>query len=194
MKTILASASPRRQELLKLLFDEFEIHPSRIEETVPEDIGPEFTPVILSAMKAEDISRRHPGDLVIAADTVVLIEGKILGKPKSAEEAAAMLRSLSGKTHKVITGCCMQIDEKASAFADEALVTFYDLTEEEIREYVRTGEPMDKAGAYGIQGKGALLVKGIQGDFYNVMGLPVARLKRELNDFLSAPDNGTENV
>ncbi len=176
MKTVLASASPRRKELMKLLSDEYVICPSRIEETVPDDIGIEFTPVVLAAMKAEDISRKFPGDLVVAADTVVLIDGRILGKPKTEEDARAMLHTLSGKTHKVITGCCLQIDERANAFAEESLVTFYPLSDAEIDAYIRTGEPMDKAGAYGIQGLGALLVERIDGDFFNVMGLPVCTL------------------
>lgn len=184
MKVILASASPRREELLKRLYDHFLIDPADIDESLPDDIGPEFAPVFLAAGKAEHIHEKYPNDLVIAADTVVISQGKILGKPSSAADAFQMLRSLSGTTHKVITGCCIQINDRSACFSEESLVTFYPLTDEEITGYINSGEFEGKAGAYAIQGKGGLFVEKIDGDFYNIVGLPIARLKREIDELL----------
>lgn len=184
MKVILASASPRRQELIKRLFDEFLVIPADIDETLPEDIGPEFAPVFLAAEKAEAISSTYPEDLIIAADTIVLADGKILGKPGTRQEAIQMLQMLSGKTHKVITGCCLRKGDRFNSFAEETLVTFYELDECEILSYVESGGADGKAGAYGIQDGGALFVEKIDGDFYNVVGLPIARLNREIKMLL----------
>ena len=184
MKIILASASPRRQELLKRLYSDFIVEPADIDETLPEDISPEFAPVFLAAEKAHAISSRYPQDMVIASDTVVICDHKIMGKPLNEEDAREMLHSLSGRTHKVITGCCIQLGEQSTAFSEESYVTFYPLNEKEIEEYLATGEPMGKAGAYGIQGLGALFVQKIEGDFYNIVGFPIARLRREIRDLL----------
>ena len=184
MKIILASQSPRRQELLKRLYNDFEIIPSDIEETLPEDIGPEFAPIFLAAEKARHISETHPNDLVIAADTIVIFNGEILGKPKDDTDAKRMLTSLSGNTHKVITGCCVQLGEDICSFAEESLVTFFPLTDEEINSYVASGLSKGKAGAYGIQDQAALFVEKIDGDFYNIVGLPIARLSREIKYML----------
>ena len=183
MELILASASPRRAELIKLLDRKFTIVPATGEEVLQEDIGPEFAPVFLAAGKALEVSEKLPDCLIIAADTVVIHDGEILGKPKDENDARRMLRSLSGNTHKVITGCCLRYGKKEYAFREETRVTFFDLKDEEIESYIQSGEPMDKAGAYGIQGKGALFVSSIEGDWANVVGLPIARLKRELDAF-----------
>ncbi len=185
MKIILASQSPRRQELLKRLYQEFEVIPSDIDETLPEDIGPEFAPLFLAAEKAEHISKSYPADLVIAADTIVVFEGEILGKPKNDADAKRMLSSLSGQTHKVITGCCIKRGDDICTFAEESLVTFFDLTDEEIDAYIASGATVGKAGAYGIQDQAAIFVKKIEGDFYNIVGLPIARLSREIKYMLN---------
>lgn len=184
MNVILASASPRRKELLKRIFDEFQIIPADIDETLPEDIGPEFAPVFLAAEKANAIAALYPDDLIISADTIVFAEGKILGKPKNSENAIEMLEFLSGKTHKVITGCCIRKGDRACSFSEESYVTFFELTRQEIHQYVSSGAADGKAGAYGIQDTGALFVEKIEGDYYNIVGLPIARLNREIKKLL----------
>lgn len=184
MKVILASASPRRQELLKRLFSEFEVIPADIEETLPEDVGAEFGPVFLAAEKAEAVASAHPDALIIAADTVVISEGCILGKPKDHADAKRMLYALSGKTHKVITGCCIKKGDLSSCFSVESLVTFFNLTDQEIATYIDSGASDGKAGAYGIQDNGGLFVENIDGDYYNIVGLPIARLNREIQNLL----------
>lgn len=177
---ILASQSPRRRELLSLITEDFRVIPAKGEEILPEGISPEQAVILLSRQKAEEIYREYKNEAIIAADTVVAIDGMILGKPTSPENAADMLRTLSGRTHSVFTGVCV-IDEQGElrSFADETTVEFNELSEQLIADYVASGEPMDKAGAYGIQGRGALLVKRINGCYYNVMGLPVGRLYHE---------------
>jgi septum formation protein len=146
---------------------------------VPENLANEEIPEFLAVQKAIYISKKYPERIVIAADTVVIINDEILGKPKDKADAKRMLKLLSGKTHTVITGVAVW-GKTTSSFSEISKCTFYQLTEKKIDEYISTGEPMDKAGAYGIQGKGALLVKSINGDFYNIMGLPIARLSRFL--------------
>lgn len=178
---ILASNSPRRQELLKLVIDEFKVVPSGIEENVPDGIAPQDSPEYLARLKAEDISARFPDSTVIGADTSVIIGGKILGKPKDADMAGEMLLMLSGKTHRVITGCAVCKGGECRSFSSVTEVEFYELSKREIDDYILSGEPFDKAGAYGIQGKGALFVKKIAGDYFNVVGLPVAGLSRFIN-------------
>lgn len=180
MNVILASASPRRKELLKKLYPEFDIVPADIEEVLPDDIGAEFAPVFLAAEKCDAIADRFPEDLIITADTVVVLEGEILGKPKDEKDAIETLKKLSGKTHKVITGCCISLGEKCTCFSEESFVTFYPLTDAEILSYVKSGEPMGKAGSYAIQEMGGLFVEKIEGDYWNIVGLPVAKLKREI--------------
>ena len=180
---ILASQSPRRKELLALICEDFRIIPAKGEELLPEGISPRDAVLLLARQKAEEIHALHGGDTIISADTVVAIDGKILGKPSDAANAAEMLSLLSGREHSVFTGVCIiGADGAATAFAEETRVEFWRLSDGEIADYVSTGEPMDKAGAYGIQGRGALLVKRIDGDYYNVMGLPVGRLSRELKN------------
>lgn len=180
---ILASKSPRREELLQKITDDFEIIVSDVDEVLPSDITCEEAPVYLAALKANAVAREHPGSVVIGSDTVVILDGVILGKPKDEDDAFSMLRRLSGKTHTVITGCCITDGKNERRFSDSTQVTFYELTDEEIQKYIATGDPMDKAGSYGIQEKGTLFVKGIVGDFFNVMGLPIAKLFRELREF-----------
>lgn len=184
MKVILASASPRRKELLSRLYDRFTVEPADIDETLPDDIGPEFAPLFLSAAKANEVASRHKNDLVIAADTVVSCMGRIFGKPKDRQEAKWMLKRLSGNTHKVLTGCCISYKGENIGFTSENYVTFYSLTEKEIDAYIETGEPMDKAGAYAIQGQGAFLIEKIEGDYNAIIGLPLSRLKREIKNLL----------
>lgn len=182
---ILASQSPRRRELLGYITDDFSVIPAKGEEKIPEGASPEEAVKALSRQKAEEIFSEqcsgHSGEIIIAADTVVAIDGEILGKPSSETNAAEMLRKLSGRVHSVFTGVCVIFEDGSTEnFAEETKVEFYALSEREIADYIATGDPMDKAGAYGIQEKGAANVKGIAGDFYNVMGLPVGRLARLL--------------
>ena len=178
---ILASQSPRRQELLKLITSDFEIKVSNVDETLPDKITPKEAVMYLSKIKAEPFA--DGDDIVIGADTVVALDGKILGKPKSEENAKEMLRFLSGRTHSVFTGVTRASDKKTKTFAVETKVKFFELTNEEIDAYIKTKEPFDKAGAYGIQGYGSLLVEKIDGDYFNVVGLPVSTLARELKAF-----------
>jgi septum formation protein len=182
---ILASKSPRRQELIRNITDDFTVIVSEAEEVLPEGIAPGEAPVHLSAVKARAVAADHPDSVVIGADTVVILDGAVLGKPRDKDDAKRMLRELSGKVHTVVTGCCLIKNGRERAFGERTRVEFYPLNDREIEEYIATGDPFDKAGSYGIQGKGCLFVKGIEGDFFNVMGLPVARLNRELRDFLT---------
>lgn len=186
MALILASGSPRRKELLGLITPDFEICVSGAEETVDPNLSPADTVLALSRVKGEAVAREHPEDTVIAADTVVALDGKILGKPANAAEAEHMLRFLSGRTHAVYTGVYIASGGREVRFYEKTDVSFYPLTNEEIGEYVATGEPFDKAGAYGIQGKGALLVKGIHGDYFNVVGFPMAAVRRALKKLENA--------
>ena len=180
MDIILASASPRRKELLSYAVDSFKIIPANTPEIIPEGVALEDCPAEIALQKAREVSRLYPGSLVIGCDTVVIIDGNILGKPKDKEEAYEMLSLLSGKTHCVITGCALCFNGKEHIFSEITKVTFYPLSKHEILTYIESGEPFDKAGAYGIQEKGSVLVEKIEGDFFNVVGLPVARLKREI--------------
>ncbi len=185
-KVILASQSPRRQELIKLIFDKFGVLPAECDETLPEGTGAKEAVEYLSKIKNDASSRLTEKDsLVISADTVVAVDNVILGKPLDKEDARRMISLLSGKVHQVYTGVTLSLNEKSVTFSEKTDVEFYDLTQGEIEEYINTPEPYDKAGAYGIQGKAGLLVKGINGDYYNVVGLPVARLKREILEFTS---------
>ena len=181
MKTILASASPRRKELLSLAGIEYEVVISQCEEILPDGITPDKAVEELARQKAEDVFSRNNDALIIAADTVVALGNTILGKPKDEEDAFNMLTSLSGRRHTVYTGVCIKTSDKTDIFHVATEVEFYDLSEQEIKDYIATKEPMDKAGAYGIQGKGFVLVKGIHGDYFNVVGLPLAETVRHLN-------------
>ena len=187
---ILASASPRRQELLKRLDLEFTVRASRAEENpqsqVPREAVQELA--LLKAMEvAESCLQKEEEVLILGADTVVAADGKILGKPADAAEAEAMLSLLSGKTHQVFTGVALVLAGKGEktprkVFAEETSVHVAELTRDEIAEYIATGEPMDKAGAYGIQGRFAPYIRGISGDYYNVVGLPLHSLYEALKE------------
>ena len=190
MNVILASASPRRKELLGYIVPRFEIIPADVDEILPKEIPAEKSAEFLAVKKAEHISAQYPESIVIGSDTVVIVDGEILGKPADEADAYRMLKKLSGKVHTVVTGVCISKCEKKKSFSEATRVEFYPLSEEEIRGYIATGDPMDKAGAYGIQGEGCVLIKGIEGDFFTVMGLPAARLKRELAEFTSMKGDG----
>lgn len=184
MKIVLASQSPRRKELLGRMGLEFVTQASKIDESAFDGLEARELVATLSREKAQWIARQLDGEtLVIGADTVVVRDGAALGKPKDAEDAVAMLLSLSGREHQVCTGVTVCRGDRVLTQVEETQVTFRDLTETEVRQYVSTGEPMDKAGAYGIQGLGGLLVEGIRGDYSNVVGLPVCRLGQMLKDF-----------
>lgn len=180
MSLVLASASPRRKEIMQTAGLTFSVFVSDTDETLPDGISASDAVLELSFRKALAVAKTRPDDTVIGADTVVTLDGKILGKPSDPEDAKNMLRTLSGRTHKVFTGVCIIKNGTANKFFEETDVTFFELSEKEISDYVNSLEPMDKAGAYGIQGRGCTLVKEIKGDYFNVVGLPVARLVREL--------------
>ena len=179
---ILASKSPRRKELLEMAGLTFVCIPAVSGENVPADLPIRGRAEFLARHKAAEIAEKHPDDTVIGSDTLVLLDGQALGKPKDVHEAEEMLRMLSGKTHVVSTGVAVISSGSIQSFTSETEVTFYELTEEEIRSYARSGEPLDKAGAYGIQGLGAMLVAGIKGDYFTVVGLPLAETVRHLPD------------
>ncbi len=177
-KLILASNSPRRKEIFTLLGLEFSVAVSNNEPPLSEDLGAEMSAFISAKAKAEDIFKKYPDATVVGADTVVAVNDKLLGKPNSEQDAINMLKALSGKKHEVITAVYVCSPEKQKGFAVKTEVEFYDLLDEEIEAYVKTGEPMDKAGAYGIQGKALRFVKGICGDYYNVVGFPAGEFVR----------------
>ena len=180
---ILASGSPRRKELLETAGLTFRITVADITEVIPDGASPEEAVMSLAMQKAQAVAELNPDCVVLGSDTVVVNDGRILGKPADEADAKDMLRALSGKTHKVCTGVAIIGPEKTKNFCETTEVEFHELTEKEISDYVKTGEPMDKAGAYGIQGKGCVLVKRINGDYFNVVGLPVSKVYRELGDF-----------
>lgn len=181
---ILASGSPRRKELLQLLQIPFIIKVSDCDESVSDALTPEEIVMELSKRKARAVQTRGQKELIIGSDTIVVINNNILNKPRDENEAYGMLKKLSNSTHSVFTGVTILTDEKEQTFYEETRVTFYELTDEEIWAYIRTNEPFDKAGAYGIQGYGATLVKSIEGQYTTVVGLPIARLKKELDVIL----------
>lgn len=186
---VLASNSPRRKELIAMLCDSFIVTPSKVDETIDDKIYSNFSdvakdiPKYLAALKARDIAKNNFDSVVIGCDTVVSVNGVILGKPIDENDARLMLSLLSAKTHRVVSGVCICYKGKEKSFVCETLVHFRNISKKEIESYVATGEPMDKAGAYGIQGLGGLFSTGITGDFYNVVGLPVSMLNEELNKF-----------
>ena len=179
MQLILASASPRRRELLGLFGIPFVIRAADIDETMDPSLPPEQEVARVSRCKALAVPRQAD-DVVIAADTIVVCEGRVLGKPHSPREAEEMLTLLSGRDHQVMTGCTIAAGERVQTFTEITDLHFRPLEPEEIRRYVATGEPMDKAGGYGIQGGAALFCRRMEGDYYNVMGLPVCRLWQQL--------------
>ena len=183
-KLILASASPSRKMLLEQAGLDFEVVVSGVDETVPPDYTPAQTVEALAQRKGQAVQALRPEAPIIAADSVVSIDGLILGKPKDDEAAKATLRRLSGRTHELITGVCLLINGRMDLFHQVTRVTFYPLTEEEIAEYVALGESRGRAGAYGIEGIGVVLVQSIQGDYPNIVGLPVAETIRRLHKLL----------
>ena len=175
MNLILASQSPRRRELLGMTGLDFIVRVADIDETMDPGRAPFEEVARVSRLKALAVSR-EPGDVVIAADTIVVCEGKMLGKPRDESDAFRILSLLSGRTHEVMTGMTVLRDEEIVTHTEVTKIHFRELHPEEIRAYIATGEPMDKAGAYGIQGGAALFADQMEGDYYNVMGLPVCRL------------------
>ena len=177
MKIVLASGSPRRRELLSLITEDFAVCPADADESLRDGAPLADEVVRLSRLKAEAAMQSHPDAVCIGSDTMVTIDHLPLGKPKDRADAADMLRRLRGRTHEVLTGLAvLSPDGGAQTLCTRTEVTFRDFSDEELAEYLATGEPLDKAGAYGIQGHGALLIEGIRGDYYSVMGLPVAPL------------------
>ena len=185
MNIILASASPRRRELLERVgVTDFTVAAPNVDESVEPGLSPADMVETLSLRKARAAAQNaRPDELIIAADTVVALDGAVLGKPRDRDGAFAMLSALSGREHRVYTGVTVLRGDKAVTEHEETAVTFRALSPDEVLGYIATGEPLDKAGAYGIQGVGALLVSGIRGDYRNVMGLPVFRLGQILREF-----------
>lgn len=183
MKIILASASPRRKELLSKIINKFDIIPSKSEELIPQDTSPIDVPETLAFQKAVEVWKNNKDAVVIGADTVVIIDNEILGKPQNADDATNMLKKLSGKEHIVVTGVAIMSSQKSKSFSVATKVKFDPLTPDVIEKYIATGEPFDKAGAYGIQGYGSAFINGIIGDYFNVMGLPINMLRNNLIGF-----------
>ncbi len=167
---------------MNLIVSDFEVKPTNADETLPADIEPEGAAEYLAKVKAQEAARFYPEDTVIGCDTVVILDGNILGKPKDRADAKAMIEALSGKVHKVITGTAVITKSRRISFSEVTEVEFCTMTEAEIDTYLDTDEPYDKAGAYGIQGKAGVYIKGIKGDYNNVVGLPVSRLYSVLKE------------
>ena len=179
---VLASASPRRQELLRNAGITFEVQPAHItENSLPGETAKDCAER-LAREKALAVARQRPHDCVLGADTVVVVDGQLLGKPSDTAAAARMLRMLSGRQHQVITGVCLVVDGKPSVASETTLVTMTEITGQEIADYIATGEPMDKAGAYAIQGIASRWIPRIEGDYSNVVGLPVALVFRIMQE------------
>jgi septum formation protein len=184
-KIVLASASPRRRELLTKIGLNFIIDPSDCPENLERDLDPVELAQVVSLEKAQAVASKHPDAIIIAADTIGILRGKIIGKPHTAEEAIRMLKTLSGRSHRVVTGITV-IDtnnHQTITRAVETRVHLKRLSDTEIKNYVKSGEPLDKAGAYAIQGLGSVLVEKIDGDYYNVVGLPLNSLAEALKRF-----------
>lgn len=189
LNIVLASGSPRRSDLLKQIGYDFQVIKAKVKETYADNLTPEQVVSELAARKGEAVFEKvlpEEDTAIISADTIVALDNKILGKPSTEEEAKAMLHSLSGRAHKVYTGVSIfyYINGKfrVDSFVDYADVHFRSLTDKEIEDYVATGEPMDKAGAYGIQEKGAILVERIEGDFYTIVGLPIVKVYQSIRE------------
>lgn len=186
MSIVLASASPRRKKLLHELGFTLTVDPSAVEEQFDESVEPSMMARSLAGLKAEEVAKRHPSDIVLGADTIVVLDGLMLSKPVDQEDAKAMLRLLSGRPHHVWTGVSLVRHETNTyvSFAECTEVQFAALSDHEIDAYVATGSPLDKAGAYGIQDDwGAVFISGIKGDYYNVVGLPLHALYLNLLKF-----------
>ena len=183
MKIILASASPRRRELMKYLSEDFEAVALDCDETVPPEILPMEVSAYLADIKAAAAAEKYPENVVIGCDTTVICGNEVLGKPKDKDECIRFMKMLSGNSHFVVTSCCIRYKEKHETFSSVTEVCFRSLTDSEIEAYASTDEPYDKAGGYGIQGKASELIDLIDGDFFNVVGLPVTQLFNELKKF-----------
>ena len=185
IKYILASSSPRRHELFAYITKEFEVISPDCDEILPKETEPYSVPEILAVRKALSVAKEHPDELVVGCDTVVILDSVIFGKPKDESVAFDMLGTLSGRTHTVVSGVCICYKGKTLSFSQETDVEFYPLSDSEIRNYIAEFKPFDKAGSYGVQDGGALFIKDITGDYYNVMGLPIAKLKREIDKLIA---------
>lgn len=183
MGIILASQSPRRRELMDITGLSYSVIVSDADENIDISDPKEYV-LTLSERKAQAVASSHPDDIVIGADTIVVIDGMILGKPHDKDDAFRILSLLSGRTHTVYTGVSIIRNGECRRFCEQTDVIMYKNSNDLLHRYIATGEPMDKAGAYGIQGQGMLLIERIEGDYYNVMGLPIARLYRELIDMM----------
>lgn len=181
---ILASASPRRRELMPLIADKFEVIVSGAEEVSDGILNAEQLPEYFAVIKADAVSKLNKGRVVVGCDTAVFLNGRMLGKPCDEDDAYSMLKALSGNTHKVISGVCITDSKQKVSFSVKTLVTFRKLGEKEIRDYIASGTPFDKAGGYGIQGAAGEFVDEVQGSCYNVIGFPVVELRNELCKFL----------
>jgi septum formation protein len=187
IKIILASQSPRRQDLLRKVGFDFEVHTQNIEEVFPDEMEPEAVPLFLAQLKAKSFENLADDEMLITADTVVLLKRKLIGKPKDLQEAQTLLEELSGKMHEVITGIHLRYKGREHSFSEVTRVYFRKLSIEDIQYYLKTQAPLDKAGAYGIQDWiGLIGVEKIEGCFYNVMGLPVSRLYQEIQRLLNS--------
>ena len=175
---ILASQSPRRRELLAMLGLDFEVITANIDEAMDPALPPEANVAGVAEAKARAVGAAHPGRLILAADTIVVVDGQILGKPHSPQAARDMLQSLSGRSHTVMTGFCLWQDGRSDVHVEQTRLRFKPLSRAEIDAYVATGSPMDKAGAYGIQDQAAVFVEALEGDYYNVMGLPLCAVAK----------------
>jgi septum formation protein len=197
MKSIvLASSSPRRKELLEMIGLKFTVDSAEVEEDIGRNLNPANLVKIISLEKATAAAARHPGSIVIAADTFGVLGNKLLGKPHSAAEAVAMLQMMSGRCHSVLTGFTIldSVGGRTVSKMAETRVYFKKLSSEKIENYVQSGEPLDKAGAYAIQGVGSSLIERIEGDYYNVIGLPLYALVSELKKFGVTLPGGVSHV
>ena len=183
MEIILASASPRRQELLRQVGVTFVVEPSKVDEQVSEPMTPDELVEHLALLKARDVARSHQAAIVLGSDTIVVVDGQVLGKPANRAEAIAMLERLSGREHQVMTGVALVQGQRELVAHETTLVRFGPLNREAIERYVDSGEPMDKAGAYGIQGRAAGFIQAITGDYFTVVGLPLYRTVQMLSQF-----------
>ncbi len=187
LRLILASGSPRRAEILQNIGADFEVYITHADENVEESLSPDALVCELSSRKAKEAARFFPDSaLILAADTVVALDGRIMGKPKDEAQAFEMLSLLSGKTHSVYTGYTLTREGLYVSHAIKTDVVFRPLSEDLIYRYIKSGEPFDKAGAYGIQGKGSALVKELRGDYFNVMGLPISAVVQTAKQHFSA--------
>ncbi|SER27118.1 septum formation protein [Gracilibacillus ureilyticus] len=185
---ILASSSPRRQELLKQVKIPFTVRIPAVDESLNKTLDPHEKVAQLALLKGRHVMIENEKEVVLAADTIVAFQNRIFEKPENKEEAKEMITALSGKVHEVYTGVVIKSNQKERVFVEKTEVEFWQLHDEEINSYISSDEPYDKAGGYGIQSIGSMFVKGIKGDYYNVVGLPVSWVVRELQKFLVYPD------